>query len=125
MAPGKEPSRRNPLSVELSSHCGPQVIEKQTGRYDEMFASYIEFIESSFRPTNITVLSYALTRGITETALRRGGFHRVEKFCAYVNPLVEDNEILQQFHASHRNDTRRAIRLGYTFFIQFFQYRII
>ena len=111
----KRRSRQNPFSVELSSPCAPQVAQKHTSQFDEIFAAYIEFMNRSFHPENITVFNYALTRGITEAALLQSGFSRVERFCTFVNQLGEDDELLRQFHGSHRNDTRRALRLGFSY----------
>ncbi|MFN8006073.1 MAG: peptidoglycan bridge formation glycyltransferase FemA/FemB family protein [Terriglobia bacterium] len=111
----KNRSRRNPLSVTLNSHCGPQVKQAASLHYDDIFTAYLEFMESALRPQNITVLSYALTRGIPESALRRGGFQHIERFCTYLNALGDDAEMLASFHASHRNDTRRAIREGFAY----------
>ncbi|MEW5977031.1 MAG: GNAT family N-acetyltransferase [Acidobacteriota bacterium] len=107
--------RANPFSVQIISACGPQVLLHHQGLADDLFVSYLEFIRTKFRPFRIRLLNYALTRGITETALKRSHFAQIEKFATYVNRIEDDDEILQRFHSSHRNDTRKAMRDGCEF----------
>lgn len=106
--------RVNPFIFDISSECCPQVIGRFKNSLDQLFQKYIEYIKNSFAPRNIIIVNYALVRAVTETALISSGFELIVKFNAYINKIsVDDNDIIAQFHTSHRNDTRKAIKMGY------------
>jgi hypothetical protein len=95
----------------LFSQCGPQVMHSHANYYDEIFSSYIQFLRHSFDPMNILVLNHALVRGITRTALEKSAFQYISECVPYITQLdANDETILNSFHASHRNDTRKAIK---------------
>jgi hypothetical protein len=100
----------NPFKTELLSRCGPQIINFFIDQYDEIFCKYIEYVSLKYSPRNITLLQYALVRGIPFSALEKCGFKRVTKYLSYINPIIDDEAILRRFHTSHRNDARKALR---------------
>ncbi len=104
------------LQCYLFSQCGPQVMHSYAGYYDEIFSSYIQFLRHSFNPMNILVLNHALVRGITRTALEKSAFQNITECVPYISRLdASDEAILNSFHASHRNDTRKAIKEAFRY----------
>jgi hypothetical protein len=107
---------RKLLRCYLFSQCGPQVKPSYSKYYDEIFSSYVEFLKRSFHPTNILVLNHALVRGITRTALEKSAFQYITECVPYISRLdASDEAILRSFHASHRNDTRKAIKESFQY----------
>lgn len=100
----------------LFSFCGPQIVAECGELADEIFTECFAFLRDNFKPAEIQALNYTLTRGIRESALRNCGFTQIDRFVYYLNDLsLSEDEQLAGFHASHRNDTRKAIREGYQY----------
>ncbi len=103
----------NCFRLTLESRCGPQLASEFTARYDEVFQAFIGYLRQRYWPANISVLCYALARGITQSALQACAFARMEQYYSYVNTLPEDDEaLIAQFHPSRRNRVRRARKDG-------------
>jgi hypothetical protein len=103
--------RFNPLAA-LFADSGPQVAPAALDRRDDAFVAFFECLRRSFHPQEFVLLKHALVRGVSEGALRRCGFRKIVELRSYVSPLRSDDEMLAAFHASHRNDTRKALREG-------------
>ncbi len=100
----------------LFSQCGPQVLRSFSEYYDEIFSSYIVFLKHLVRPVNIQILNHALVRGVTRSALERNAFQYITECVPFISQLDgSDEEILSCFHASHKNDTRKAIKDGFRY----------
>jgi GNAT acetyltransferase-like protein len=107
---------RKLLQCYLFSQCGPQVTYSHASYYDEIFSSYIQFLRHSFNPMNILVLNHALVRGITRSALEKSAFQNITECVPYISRLdASDEAILNSFHVSHRNDTRKAIKESFRY----------
>lgn len=98
------------------AHCGPQVICAYQEDYDSIFEAYFRWIQARVRPGSFTVHNRTLIRGISRSALERCGFDEIDECCPYINRIDKSDEaILADFHASHRANTRKAMREGYSF----------
>jgi hypothetical protein len=102
----------NPFAA-LFAECAPQLAAPARDRADDVFVACVEFLSRRFRPSELVLFKHALLRGLSESALRRSGFRRIVELRSFVTTIASDDELLAQFHSSHRNDTRKALREGF------------
>ena len=79
-----------------------------------VFVAMSDWLATRFRPQTMTLQSFALVRGISEQAYHEAGFRRIEKFWSYVNRTGDDDFLLSTFGSNHRTNTRKALKLGYS-----------
>jgi hypothetical protein len=104
--------RFNPFTA-LFAECAPQLAPRALDRADDVFVACIEFLSRRFRPRELVLFKHALLRDLSESALRRSGFRKIVELRSFVTTIASDEELLAQFHSSHRNDTRKALRDGF------------
>ena len=98
----------------LFAFATPQVREDDPELRSRVFVAMSEWLVSRFRPQTLTLQSFALIRGISEQTYQEAGFRHVEKFWSYVNPTGDHDFLLSTFGSNHRTNTRKALKLGYT-----------
>lgn len=113
----KQRKQFNPFKIyDIFTFCAPQIINKYKDIFEEVFVEYTNFIKNTFSPQTITILNYCLIRDISENVLIKASFSDIKKYCTYICTIYEDDEeTLKQFHSSHRNDTRKAIKENYAY----------
>jgi hypothetical protein len=106
---------RKPFSYHMVSQCGPQVMSDYQPHYDEIFSAFMDYLKRDYSIESINLINFALIRGITERALQKNGFSEIVKYTAFINNIEASENNLLCFHKSHRNDTYKAIREGYSY----------
>ena len=102
--------------IDIFSLAGPQVVESELGNTSEFFTAFISWIKINLKPVSITVLNRALVRDIPRTAFEINQFQTIDECVPYLSSLLgTEEELLNRFNSSHRNDTRKAIKEGYVY----------
>jgi hypothetical protein len=110
--------RRTPQSrfrLIAGAFCGPQLRKETSLPYEEVFAPFVAHVLNKHRPSNFHLLSYALVRGVSETALRQSRFSIIEEYYSYVNRLTNDPGLIEQFGSTRRYELRKALKAGYEY----------
>ncbi|HUG89999.1 MAG TPA: GNAT family N-acetyltransferase [Planctomycetaceae bacterium] len=106
--------RWNPLRTALFAFGAPQVRDDAPDLREAVFVAAVEWLVRRIRPQNLSVQSIALARGLSQSALAAAGFQHREKYWSYVNPTGDQEFLLSKFGSNHRINTRKALKLGYT-----------
>ncbi len=110
--------RRTPGShfrLTCGAFAGPELSRESELPYETVLTGFVKHIFRKHGPCNLHLLSYALVRGIPESALASSGFQRIEQYGSYVNTLAGDDGLREQFTSNRRYELRRALKAGYEY----------
>lgn len=97
------------------AHDFPNVVINGEITMEKVFEEMILYLRNRYKGKRLRVADYTLARNANKDLLVKLNFENIVQYTAYKSELKDGEENLKDFHASHRNDARKALKEGYEY----------